>query len=231
MLSVAGAGWTRSALGPPLICHTMHLEVEAPRFAGARAEAAKRGTLGPDLVKFLGATTDTLARMEAIRLSVIEVAELGDDARGASAARLVGVVLDTALGSEEPARQARALFDAAFLLGCCQQMGLGTGHGLGEEFGLWGYAHLQRALTRARDVKLSPAEIAGMEYAGALMSCPIMRARHSDAKLNRAVMHAYDEHIKRAKENAAADSPVMKNLEAHVAHFGAAVRDLRAQTG
>lgn len=207
-----------AGLGPPLVCHPIQVGDAATIPWGSGAFEGKRGynvkNLVADVEKALKDAPSVLVRMETLRRAAVYVSE-GPSARSDLLARLTARALD-AEAAGEPRASALAWFDAAYFVGCLDQLNAEDGGrrlawGLAD--GVPGYAWMKRAIS------LAPEEPA-MEFAAALLTHPGM---------HKGVAAQHEAHLRAAAAGATPGSLLEVNLAAHLSHWGRSLEQVRRE--
>jgi hypothetical protein len=195
--------------------------------AFGEAKGYRTGNLVNDTLGMLKTSDDVLVHMETLRRATVYI---GDDAELAREllARLAWIAMDcesaagdgerstggqSAGGTGDAERRARAWFDAGFLAAALGQMDVRLGWKPGVGAGVQGYAWLRRA------VELSDGDPA-MHFAAGIAAHPGMRQSKRDL---------FEEHIRAAIAGARSDSLLMRNLETHLGHWEESVAALRGK--
>jgi len=195
-----------ASAGPPLICHPLTTDVDAPLLPWAEGRqwhqpdpAYDRASLIADTLALLSPDAPILDRMENMRRATIYA-----DENPRMAAELLRAVVERTKTKPADARaEALEWFDAGYLVETYRQLGVVYQYEMRPAHSRWaslvpaelaeldGYALVQKA------VALAPESQAELEFASALMSREPLTATH---------MH-------RAASSAAGGSLLARNLE------------------
>lgn len=224
------AGSTLSALaGPPMVCHEIAIgQARSLPWDGGHGGSDSSydvRNLTRDTLKILDEEPSTLVRMETIRRAAVYISHEKSPGRERLGWDLVAALVDRAV--ESSAAKPGPAFDAGYLLGCFNQLGLDIGQRLGRGEEAAGYAYVASAIQRARAGGASANQVAEMEFAAALITHPAMRARGRGEPKD-AERAVYDAHIARAAADAAKGSPLEVNLAAHLKQWGTSIETVRA---
>lgn len=231
-LCVALGAAAAAALGPPIACHPVAIEKGAalPWDQGGKP-TRKNVTLDSIVKDFEAAVRDqpgVLVRMEALRRAAAFINGHGNErSRQQAVALLFGAIAAKALDGEAAGKpDAKAWFDAGFLVQCCAQSGTPLQFGAGIAETVAGYAYVKRGVELARASK--DERVAEMEFGAALMTHPVMRkgSRKGEPGVGGDI---YDAHLRAAVAGAESGSLLEQNLEAHLANWGGSLDRVRAQ--
>lgn len=231
VLLIAGSTLTALA-GPPMVCHEVIIgEARSLPWDGGHG-GSKRSydtkNLVRDTIKILDGEDSAVVRMETLRRATIYITHEKEAAAPLRAWELLATLIDRALEGEAAGQGGPgAWFDAGYLIGCYNQVGLDIGQSMGVAEGIPGYRYVLEGIERSKSAKdTPPARIAELEFGAALITHPAMRAR------GRAVREGdrdvYDAHIARAIAAAPQGSVLEVNLAAHLRQWGTSIETARA---
>lgn len=222
---------TSAALGPPMVCHDVIIgSAKSLPWEGGRGGSDSKydvGNLPEDTVDLLTAESSTIVRMETLRRAAVYLS-YQDRAKASHLAwEIIGrrggwVMFGEASGKRDPA----AWFDVAYFLGCLNQVEVIDGFKLGEAEGVPGYLFMQKALKLAKEIDVSEADLAQMNFGAAVMTHPAMRHREY-MYVPGTKDDIYDRHILAALKAAKGNDLLEINLAAHLKHFGGSIEDVR----
>lgn len=208
--------------GPPMVCHEIVIgEAKSLPWDGGRGgsdSGYSTKKLVGDTVKLLEAEPSPLVRMETIRRAAVYTSYEEGAARGALAWELAATLINRAA---EAGDSAGAWFDAGYLIGCYNQIGMDVAQRMGVEGGIPGYEYVLKGIKLAAGSK--DAATAEMEFGAALITHPAMRAGGRDLKP--ADEAEYSAHLRRAVGSAEEGSRLKVNLAAHLKRWGKSVEE------
>ncbi len=234
ILLIAGSIVSAHA-GPPMVCHEISIgEAKSLPWDGGHGgsdSSYDTRSLARDTVKLLGAQTSGLVRMETIRRAAVYISHEKAAARDRLAWELLATLTDRALEGEATGKRGPAAwFDAGYLIGCYNQLGLDIGQRMGESDGIPGYGYVLKGIELSRTIQqATPAEIAELEFGAALITHPAMRAKGRAIKAGDE--DVYDAHLRRAVAAVQKGSPLEINLAAHLKLWGKSMDAYRTTTG
>lgn len=225
-------GSLAAALGPPIACHPVAIEKGVALPWNEAGKPTRKDVTLDSIVKDYDASVreqpSVLVRMEALRRAAAFINGQGNDkSRRQAAARLFGAIAAGALDAEAAGRpDARAWFDAGFLVQCCEQSGTPLEFGAGVAEAVLGYAYVKRGVELAHAG--GDAQVAEMEFGAALIAHPAMRraGRMGEPGLGGDI---YDAHLRAAAAGAESGSLLEQNLEAHLKNWGGSLDRVRAR--
>ncbi|MBL8990708.1 MAG: hypothetical protein JNJ48_03910 [Phycisphaerae bacterium] len=202
------SGAAPSAFGPPLICVPIDCGDGTPMAEPASGQAAT-ATIAQALAA-LDRAASVMERMETLRRATMALSGQG---RADLLLRLSCRALDAqAAGTQDAA--ALAWFDAAYFVGCADQIGDESARRAGVADGVPGYLWMQQALRLSAP---GAARQGQMQFAAAMLVHPAM---------HRGKEPVYLKHMDRAREAARADALLRTNVEAHVRAWGGHIEGL-----
>lgn len=231
LVLVAGSIATTYA-GPPMVCHEISIgEAKSLPWDGGRGGSDSSyniKTITRDTVKLISAEPSALVRMETIRRATVYISYAEGSQRERLAWELLATLIDSALESEATGKRAPAAwFDAGYLIGCYNQVGMDAGQKMGVQDGIPGYRYVLKGIELSRTVQdAKPAEIAELEFGAALITHPAMRAEGREIKAGDS--DVYDAHLRHAVASARKGSPLEVNLAAHLKIWGKSMDAYRA---